>query len=398
MNMTGQPHQRDENSSNQPAQTFYRPELDVLRFAAFALVFLHHILPREVSVYERYFSATLSAAMCSVTELFGFGLSLFFFLSAFLITELLVREKQKTGTLDIRKFYIRRVLRIWPLYFFGIGVCLMLALLAGSGNRLIDFPSTTLLAMFSTMIGNWYVAGGVADAWPKNPITPLWSISIEEQFYLFWPTIVLLFNRRGVFGACFVMLLLAVAAEMYLGSRHADAGTVIWANSFVQLEAFAAGAALALVANGRTPELRRSVRALLVFAAFGAWFVSAFVLKAKYDGPAMSGGAIILGYLLITSGCAALMWAAMGIRKPPSLLIYLGRISFGLYVFHMVSIYSIELAADCFFNGAIGIGVLPKLLIGLPMTILLASLSYRFLETPFLKLKDRYTVVASRPI
>src|SRR6266540_138960 len=98
---------------------FYHPELDVLRFFAFFLAFLHHSLPHHPEFYSGMgISPAVAAALAAVGATGAFGVNLFFLLSSYLITELLIRERHRFGHIDLRAFYIRRVLRIWPLYFF----------------------------------------------------------------------------------------------------------------------------------------------------------------------------------------------------------------------------------------------------------------------------------------
>jgi peptidoglycan/LPS O-acetylase OafA/YrhL len=95
--------------------SFYRPELDTLRFFAFLGVFVFHMAPLTIETYEPlgWIAPWLVAWFSSG----AFGVDLFFALSAYLITTLLLREKETRGSLDVRNFYIRRILRIWPLYF-----------------------------------------------------------------------------------------------------------------------------------------------------------------------------------------------------------------------------------------------------------------------------------------
>lgn len=103
-------------------RSFYRPELDILRFFAFLAVFLYHFT-RPVELYVQHGIPRVIAALGNGLIQGGvFGVDLFFVLSAYLITELLLREKDECGSLDVRGFYLRRILRIWPLYFFYIGV------------------------------------------------------------------------------------------------------------------------------------------------------------------------------------------------------------------------------------------------------------------------------------
>ncbi|MGH6813254.1 MAG: acyltransferase family protein [Methylocella sp.] len=379
---------------------FYYPELDALRFLAFLLVFLHHAAPREIRDYEGYFPAGIADALASAANMLGCGLSLFFFLSAFLITELLAREKSETETVKIGDFYIRRCLRIWPLYFLGIVIGVAAAIGEKFAGASGDYGNLRMLIMYLALSGNWYFASGIT-AWPDNPMTPLWSISVEEQFYLFWPAVMRFASRRALFGLCGIMATVAIGAELFLGCIHANVDAVIWTNSLVQFEMFAAGAALALFLRGSTPRLRTKTRLALAAVAASTWFASAYWFRAKYVGPAPSGAFVVIGYLFIASGCAAVMLAVLGVtRKVPPFLIYLGRISFGLYVFHLLAIQIVAQVEKPILalSGWCGVGHLCGVAASLLLTIVMAALSYRFLEMPFLRLKERFAVVASRPI
>lgn len=143
-----------------------------------------------MGVIYRFESAVRSAG--------GFGVCLFFLLSAYLITELLQRERARTGTIHVRSFYIRRILRIWPLYFFF--------LLLGSALGLIVHSwriSAARIFAFVFLAGNWYVA---AVGFGKNPIFPLWSISLEEQFYLVWPWVAKISGRASILGLSLLLI------------------------------------------------------------------------------------------------------------------------------------------------------------------------------------------------
>jgi peptidoglycan/LPS O-acetylase OafA/YrhL len=145
-------------------------------------------------------AALLLAAIASSGR---FGVQLFFLLSGYLITSLLLREKEVTGHINVRAFYVRRILRIWPLYFF---VLTLAALWPWSGRLPLSY-----FAGFLLLAGNWIVVlFGVADSWAII----LWSVSIEEQFYLLWPLGMKFFfstrlavhgsraHRDRQFGAC----------------------------------------------------------------------------------------------------------------------------------------------------------------------------------------------------
>ncbi len=161
-------------------QGFYHPELDSLRFFAFFAVFLLHAFYQPVTGTAVYHLSVWDFVRHSVVGSGAFGVDLFFVLSAYLITELLLREKGERGVVSVPAFCARRVLRIWPLYFFFLALAYFVPIL-NPGHLLFRWKGP---AWFSLLGGNWSV---VAYGWPDSIIvTPLWSVSVEEQFYLLW--------------------------------------------------------------------------------------------------------------------------------------------------------------------------------------------------------------------
>jgi peptidoglycan/LPS O-acetylase OafA/YrhL len=183
-----------EEPTKKPQSRFYRPELDVLRFLAFTMVFIDHALP-----FDGMF--TDGRWLGSVRYAGGFGVCLFFMLSSFLITDLLEREHEATGDIHLKAFYVRRVLRIWPLYFAFLFFDFFVQLSRHNGH----FPVGKLLA-FLLIAGNWYVSRFEV---PLTLSSPLWSISVEEQFYLVWPPYRKYVGRLGSIVFAVVTLVLS---------------------------------------------------------------------------------------------------------------------------------------------------------------------------------------------
>jgi peptidoglycan/LPS O-acetylase OafA/YrhL len=382
------------------AGRFYRPELDVVRLLAFLLVYCYHVLPfgddpRIASLLGR--SIPLFNAVVNVLS---FGMSLFFTLSAFLICELLLRERQSAGAVGVKQFYIRRILRIWPLYYLGLALGAAAALLPGSQPG-----DLTRVGWFSIFMGAWYLATH-GDFY--QPILPLWSIAVEEQFYLFAPWAVKFFNRKLLYGFCALVLLVSNGWLYHLG-RISASDNGVWCNSFVQFECFAAGILLCLVLNGRLPKLALWQRLILLVCAGGCWFLSTYFLHARFDDNQNPGSwPLIGGYALAALAAVMILVAFLGIAPKllPGWAIYLGRISFGLYVYHGFAIYVIgslmigdhATAATpwplsrLFLNAGLSVSMPFVLTVGM------AALSYRYFETPFLKLKKRHAVIESQPI
>ncbi len=175
----------------------------------------------------------------------AFGVSLFFVLSSYLITELLLREKDLIGTLDVRSFYIRRILRIWPLYFAFLALAVVL-------QWIVPGQHVTWRAgmWFSLLAGNWFI---VFHGFPSSVIFPLWSVSIEEQFYITWPAVVRRVSENGILICAGLLLSVATIARVYLGMHHTGESDV-WCNTFVQLDPIAIGNSAGRAAEGRGTE------------------------------------------------------------------------------------------------------------------------------------------------
>ena len=374
------------------ARQYYRPELDVVRFLAFLFVFLSHTLPRTPTPRASAFFGRFAPLFYAVANAGRFGVCLFFTLSAFLICELLLREREVSGTVAVKQFYIRRILRIWPLYYFGLALGAVLACMpGGSRDELVG------LCWFAIFMGAWRSA---IHGWLNNPMFVLWSVSIEEQFYLFAPWAVKCF-RRGVlyiFGAAIV---LAANVWLYRLCMERASDDRIWADSVVQFQCFAAGIFLCLILRGRAPQVGLWMRCLLLAGSWLCWLMacggpdSAYAIA--YD--TSTRWTILSRVFLISAGSILMLLAFLGVswRLLPRWAVYLGRISFGLYVFHGVardlSFYLLPKAGD--FHGSMFI---LRFFTALGLTVAMATVSYRYIETPFLKLKKRHTIIESQPV
>src|SRR5690242_17975169 len=187
------------------AERFYRPELDALRFFAFLGVFIFHAAPRTMDFYAAAgLPAWLSRLLISTFGAGAYGVDLFFALSAYLITGLLLRERAATGALDLRGFYVRRILRIWPLYLAFVAFAAVMAVAIPEQHLPLRY-----VAGFCLLSGNWvYVFYGL----PASFAIPLWTVSIEEQFYLAWP---LALRKSSVRAMTVVAITLLVVGNIW---------------------------------------------------------------------------------------------------------------------------------------------------------------------------------------
>ena len=369
----------------QAAGKFYRPELDSLRFLAFLMVFGSHL------VWWKAGASPLDGPvpfLRAIVASGGFGVDLFFVLSAYLITELLLRERDLTGALDVRAFYIRRILRIWPLYFAVIaaafGLQFVVAAVRGHEVR-YSFPPQALAA-FLFLAGNWYSTGGFVP----SPVAPLWSVSIEEQFYLLWPLWVRRSTAGGLRRTALLLIGVAFATRLYLLSNGAREAA-IWCNTFARLDPIAVGILIAATLRGRDVRLPAPLRAILFAGGMSLAGLSFTLGRVQEDAIPVAHG--MIAYPAGTVAVAMVFFSIIGSRftaRQP--LLYLGQISYGLYVFHAFALKAVfRLMPE---GGAAFLAA--RALIGLGITVALAAASYRWLEKPFLRLKSRFAHVATR--
>lgn len=328
-------------------ERFYKPELDALRFFAFLAVLVHHgpAAPGFAGV---------------VRDFGGFGLSMFFVLSAYLITELLLREREQTGAIAWKFFFVRRALRIWPLYFAAV----------------LPFADHHALVGMILFVANWSAAD------PGQLVAPLWSISIEEQFYLLWPPVMKVRAELWASIACIA----GAGAWIWI---FAGKGWKLWYDTPVEFLFFATGALIAIA----KPRVKRAGdRMFLLGAGLVLLWIAASLGVGSAETTGMTRATLLTGYALGALGCAAVFLAVLGIGRAPKLLTYAGRISYGLYVFHSAALELVRRLPLPAHTALRMIGVDGAALV---LSFAAAHFSYRHFEKPFLVLKERFAVIKS---
>src|SRR5713101_6650213 len=372
-------------------ERFYYPELDAIRFFLFCAVWSFHALPREESVYAMYHvPAVLADLITGIIKAGMCSLDLFFVLSAFLITELLLRERELRGSADLKAFYIRRLLRIWPLYFFVLALACLFSVFDRSQFLGWGYGVAYLLFM-----GNWI---DIFRGFPRaRIIAPMWSVSFEEQFYLLWPLVLVRASKRTICRIAIGLLAVANFVRLILLLKH-QGGQPIWWNTFARLDTIAFGILLAMILHRRTLRLGLPARLALLLGGFAAWVVVGNYCGLLDPFPTIVRG--MIGYPLMSLGCVAIFLSVLGAPQDGarflknSRLVYLGKISYGLYAYHILGLQ----LSDHFFNrfhpshGQWTLTLLGALLI----TFILAGASFKWLESPFLRLKrERFTYIPS---
>jgi peptidoglycan/LPS O-acetylase OafA/YrhL len=299
--------------------------LDGLRGIAILLVLFHNL-----AVLDRPSSA-LAAVLDTLLDRGWIGVQLFFVLSGFLITSILLRTKTAPNYFQV--FYARRVLRIFPLYYLTLIVFLWLLPLCSSAIRSIDASSAGHQVWLWLFLSNW------AD--PRAPSSNLfphfWSLAVEEQFYLVWPLLVLLLSPRRLLRVCIALSLAALVIRsvmLWTGSSH----EATYMYTVCRMDALAVGAGIAAATcQGQLSRFSfaRVITALAVLLIIGAAATKGF--------PRTTVVGQTFGYSVLAACCGLLLYAAL-IAKTGSaaakllesrFLTTFGKYSYGIYVVHV---------------------------------------------------------------
>jgi peptidoglycan/LPS O-acetylase OafA/YrhL len=310
------------------------------------------------------------------------GVDLFFVLSGFLITGLLFRELQETATINFRCFYARRALRLFPAAIASLALAYGFFYYTGDSK---NFPIAALSVIFyfSNFIG----------ARLLGPLSSAWSLAIEEQFYLLWPVALLgLFSlfrgRRRPLMYCMLGAVLIVAlirASMY---HYCPRALDLYRFTFSRADSLMAGAIAALIIS------RHRFTSLPILSVAVAVIVSSFVI-AVFLCSSLSPVMYYGGFTFAAFVFAALVIALS--QMPPLLLfshplmVWIGRRSYGLYIYHLTIFEALQVVRV---PGS-KLNLIWVSLLRFGLSFLVAALSYRFLEKPFLNLKEKFVAPRS---
>jgi peptidoglycan/LPS O-acetylase OafA/YrhL len=377
-----------ENSTSgevttEPLLRAHMPELDTIRGLAILGVLVYHGLywARNFSLYTPWQRAFLKLASPG-----QYGVNLFFVLSGFLITGILVDSRKRPDY--YQRFYFRRALRILPAYYATLLI-------------LVIFGLTTREFLWMSLLysSNLSLLFGIAMSYPV-----LWSLAVEEHFYLLWPTLVRKVAKEHL--AWIASFLLVLSPFLRYVCHQSVFETVIPRTgcpyyTWNSADALALGALIALLVrmwNGDRKKLRRFCLGLMLTGSLLAVAGLPFGIQTRMTpvGDALqwvpwnlwSGG--ILGIFLLVGTGIHKKWVA------PQALTFFGQISYGLYLYHLFVFFLYHwVAKQTGFEARLGLSMWMRtwssmVCAGLG-SIALASLSRTYFEEPFLRLKDRWT-------
>jgi peptidoglycan/LPS O-acetylase OafA/YrhL len=373
------------------AGKIYFDNLDTIRFVAAAMVLFKHAispcfiyLPIQNTVWAKFLDLISDG---------GAGVSIFFVLSGFLITWMLIGEHEATGNVNVKNFYMRRVLRIWPLYFaviaFAFFVYPMLKSLIGVNSQLGTnvYYYLSFLSNFDVMNVNLNCAG--KDAMTQ---TITWSVAIEEQFYLFWPLIFAFSPRRYWVHAILFTIIFSLTFRIL---NHND-NTVLYFHSFSVMIDLGIGALFAYaVKTNKTIKLffensSGKTHLLFVIVSFCLLFWGKELFAFEY------GNAIMRLFVSISF---AFIICAQAVTKKNSLLNFknisfarkLGKYTYGIYLLHPIVLICVDVAVRLMHLPKDNFITLFSMgMAAIVLTIILSRVSYHYFEMKFLRLKEKF--------
>jgi peptidoglycan/LPS O-acetylase OafA/YrhL len=363
------------------------PGLDGVRAIAFLLVFVLH------------------------TDYFYFGwvgVQLFFVLSGFLITDILLKMKEKFGAGDyFKKFYGRRFLRIFPLYYLYLLIIFIVTVIVIQYDYRVTYMERTQdqLPYALTYLYNFLNASSAYDG-ESWLIGHLWSLSVEEQFYIFWPLLIFLTPKKHLkklFIAAIIAgpLFRAGISFLYkyydLPFMYEDYSVVTYVLPFSHLDAFGLGA---FIARFEIPKARWQFFTLLLLLpiiGFATTYWSTGSLgdytALGFQYPLAKDMKQVWGYVYLNYTCALFIYIVVkekflvGFLDKP-FISHLGKISYGLYVYHFAIVWFVARIRDL--SVPVPLAKPLTLVISAILLYFIASLSYKYFEKPILDLKDKY--------
>jgi peptidoglycan/LPS O-acetylase OafA/YrhL len=363
------------------------PELEGLRGLAILLVMLHHFtiyggMQPAVGV-DRVYYQLARAGWC--------GVDLFFVLSGFLITGILLDAKG--GTSYFRNFYLRRALRIFPLYY-GVLIAIFWVL------PNVMLPPPTLREEVAAQGWYWTYLLNVRTAqtgWPHLlGLGHFWSLAVEEQFYLLWPAVVFLLDRRRLLRLCLALIVVSLFLRVGLVLAHTRLAAYVLMPA--RMDALAIGGMLAAAARDATAwaVVRRWTPAAGMAALWALAFL--FLRWGRFDVESVQVQTIGFTIVAVLSG-TLLVAAIAGASGGPARRVFGGRFfrffghySYGLYVFHHLFVFLLAgyvLSVDRLprlFESQLP-GQILFLLLATGASVTLALVSWYCWEQPFLRLK-----------
>jgi peptidoglycan/LPS O-acetylase OafA/YrhL len=387
-------HQHPNNEN----QRIHFHNLDVLRFfAAFMVVVMHGYhaflgwsgIPKLLrkfpnnSTYEANNLNGTGLFLKRLIDNFDLGVEFFFLISGFLITYLLLNERNLTGKIHLPKFYMRRLLRIWPLYFIVLAITPLLVMWS---------QSTHPHYLWNALFLNNYATIHFAQFEPG--LAHLWSICIEEHFYLLWPVLLLMIPINKLPHLFGVLIGISICFKWYYFHHASNAEFHLKVNTLCRMDTLAIGGWIAWLIWKKPFSLNLPpwIRTIVYFVFILLFCLvdvhqKDYVMQVLFLRPLFTAFFvfILLNYLFNPNA-----WFNF---KQKNTLHYLGKVSFGIYMYHNLFFSLLYQKIIWPFNID---GFWWFWLVYIGLVLLISIVSFELLEKPILKWKDRFAIVQTR--
>ena len=352
--------------------------LDGLRAIAATLVFIWH-----VELHKHH----MNIPEIKIPDLGFMGVTIFLVLSGFLITYLLMEERAFNQDINYKQFYLRRILRIWPLYF--------LVLLFGY----FVYPANMTLKglLFSTFfLPNFAILMGLLP----TIIDPIWSIGVEEQFYLFQPHLMRIKKPVNIVRTFLVLILLIYIIRggiRYFFPGNQTMHVIEFGLAYFRFDCLLIGSLAALLFYNEKHKLFKTGFSLAPLFSKPAQFLC-FGLLAVYIPLRMGHPHIFNNEALAIVAAVAILNLSKAdtcvISIDNKIMNHLGKISYGFYLLHKIPLFLMLYIAERYLSGYSPLAVnFIIYFFSFGLTVMLASISYKYFESYFLRLKVRFSKI-----
>jgi peptidoglycan/LPS O-acetylase OafA/YrhL len=364
------------------AQKVFFPNLDGLRFFAFLAVFFAHSFYTEIPEIKEM---ELHGLLKSLAVNGIYGVNFFFVLSGFLITYLLLDEQARTNTINIKAFYMRRILRIWPLYFAVVftGFVIVPYAMQLMGEA---YEEKSELIYYLLFINN------LAEVKPATAILGvLWSIAIEEQFYLVWPVIIYYVPSRYYHWVFAFIMTVSFVFRIF---HPEQIGHTLYCISDMALGGWVA---YLCFHNSKIITEIASFNKLVVCAIYIGGFTMIFTKNSwnnSYIDPFVRiFYGVFFAYIIVEQNYGKHSFFKMSVS---SFISFWGKYTYGLYMLHFSVIYAVGKVLRTYYTKTLFDVAVVETVVTFVISLGVAYLSYHLFETPFLKLKEKFAYYNSK--
>jgi peptidoglycan/LPS O-acetylase OafA/YrhL len=352
----------------------YIKQLDSIRALAVILVIIWHWVPRN-SFVENLHAGIL-------------GVNIFFVLSGFLITEILLINRKKaedsitSKTHVLRSFYVRRILRIFPIYYLTIFLTLIL-----SHKLSLEISRNEMLSNI-TYTSNFFIY--ITREWPESSLH-FWSLAVEEQFYLAWPLFVLFWPKKTLLPLMLFFIATGMISQLLINDYEFG-----YLPTYTCLDCFGIGGLLAFIVVHLPLSLQKFYRLLSILSIAAVvvlvvcWNLNFYLPNTRFVHGILS--AWVISHILIYKEKKSLLVSLLNCR----LLISIGKVSYGIYLYHILYVYFANKYwykyvydhYSAFINEEFEPWIFTVVNFGI--LYLIGWLSWKFIEKPVLSLKRKF--------